>query len=92
MPTYWYKADDAAASCERCVEGFDLLQNLSDPALTTCVECKRPVHRIIRPPEVCTNQRWNTKKLLNDGNLKRMGFKKMVKNSSGQYENVLGND
>lgn len=89
MPTYWYKADDAEQACERCAEGFDVLQQLSDAPVAACLGCGRPVHRIVRAPEFCTNQRWNTKKMLADGNLKRMGFQKLVKNSSGKYEDVL---
>jgi putative FmdB family regulatory protein len=90
MPTYLYKSDDPESGCETCAESFELVQRLSEPALEVCPDCGSGVHRIIGRTPVCmTNRRWNTKKMLSDGNLKRLGFKKMVKESDGKYRDVL---
>lgn len=90
MPTYTYIADDAATECPICADGFETVQTLSEPPLTACPTCAQGVHRIVRrTAEVVTNQRWNTKKMLSDGNLKAKGFKKLVKQSDGKYRDVL---
>ena len=38
---------------------------------------------------VATSQRWNEKKLLSDDNLRKNGFKKLVKSGDGKYVDVL---
>jgi hypothetical protein len=92
MPNYCYKADDAASECPICADGFETTQTLSEPPLATCPSCEKPVHRIVRRdnmPQMVPHQRWNTKKILSDGNLKKQGFKKLMKDSSGKYVDVL---
>ena len=92
MPNYCYKADDEASDCPMCADGFETTQALSEAALTACPSCEKPVHRIIRNgsmPQMVPNQRWNTKKILSDGHLKKCGFKKLVKDGSGKYVDVL---
>jgi putative FmdB family regulatory protein len=90
MPTYCYKADDEASECPMCSDGFETMQAISETPLTACPSCEKPMHRIIRVlPQVVPNQRWNTKKILSDGNLKKQGFKKLMKDSSGKYVDVL---
>jgi len=91
MPTYRYRAvDTEAADCPICSDGFETMQPLSDPALEACPSCEAPIRRVIGKAPVCvTNTRWTQKKLLSDGNLKKHGFKKLVKKSDGTYENVL---
>jgi putative FmdB family regulatory protein len=90
MPTYCYKADDTASECPICADGFETMQTLSETPLAACPSCEKPVHRIVRlMPQVVPNQRWNTKKILSDGHLKKCGFKKLVKDSSGKYHDVL---
>ena len=39
MPIYAYQAKKPEASCEKCKDGFDLRQPLSDPALEICPWC-----------------------------------------------------
>jgi putative FmdB family regulatory protein len=91
VPTYCYKAD-APDDCPMCADGFETVQTLSDPALAACPTCEKPIHRIISigtMAQCVPNQRWNTKKLLSDGNLKKNGFKKLMKDGSGKYVDVL---
>jgi putative FmdB family regulatory protein len=90
MPTYTYKSDDQASDCPMCADGFETVQALSEAPLAACPTCEQGVHRIVRNlPQCVPNQRWNTKKILSDGNLKKNGFKKLVKDSSGKYVDVL---
>jgi putative FmdB family regulatory protein len=88
MPNYRYRAVEPA-ECETCTPGFEVLQRLSDEPISICPECEAPVRRVIGKTNYVTHQRWNTKKMLSDGNLKRLGFKKMVKESDGKYVDVL---
>ena len=90
MPNYNYRATEPEEqSCEHCEAGFQELQALSADPLTECPKCSAPIRRVIQKPQAMTNRRWNTKKMLSDGNLKRLGFKKLVKESDGKYVDVL---
>jgi hypothetical protein len=91
MPTYRYRAVDVEAStCDFCSKpGFETIQKLSEAPVEICPECKESVRRVIGKIECMTNRRWNTKKMLKDDNLKRLGFKKLVKQSDGNYRDVL---
>lgn len=90
MPNYNYRAaEPEEQSCEHCEAGFQELQALSADPLTECPKCSAPIRRVIQKPQAMTNRRWNTKKMLSDGNLKRLGFKKLVKESDGKYVDVL---
>lgn len=90
MPNYVYKKKDPQASgCDACSEGFMFMQRLSDDPLERCPECETAIRRAIGRSQCMTNRRWNTKKMLSDGNLKRLGFKKMVKEGDGKYRDVL---
>jgi len=90
VPNYAYRArDPESSSCDACGEGFEVLQALSDDPLQTCPECEAPVRRVIGGAQCVLNPTWDTKKKLSDGNLKRLGFKKLVKEGDGQYRDVL---
>lgn len=88
MPNYRYRSRAADASCPNCAEGFEVLQTISDDPLTTCPECGGEVRRVIGVTQFNANPK-NTKKMLSDGNLKRLGFKKLVKEGDGKYRDVL---
>ena len=62
---------------------------MSDPRLEACPECEAPVRRVIRGAGAALVDPKNTKKMLSDGNLKKLGFKKLVKESDGKYVDVL---
>ncbi len=89
MPTYRYKATDET-DCTNCRPGFEIVQKISDDALVECPTCGVKIRRVIGKIQF-TNRHWNTKKLTSDGNLKRLGFKKLVKQSDGKYVDVLRN-
>lgn len=44
MPIYEYKCDNGHV--------FDVMQKMSDEALTECVECGAPAHRVLTAPAV----------------------------------------
>jgi predicted nucleic acid-binding Zn ribbon protein len=52
MPTYGYKAFDPEKSCRYCRSGFEIVQRITEPALTICLRCKNPVHRLLFAPTV----------------------------------------
>ena len=52
MPTYEYRATNTEMCCDRCRLGFDLIQRMSEPALSCCPNCKNPVCRVIFAPTV----------------------------------------
>ena len=91
MPTYRYRAKDLeACKCEYCTQpGFEVVQTMSDDPVAECPECKTVVRRVIGRVDNWINRRWNTKKMLSDGNLKRLGFKKLERQSDGKYVDVL---
>jgi putative FmdB family regulatory protein len=89
MPNYAYRAQDVETACEHCAERFVVIQRISDDPLSDCPECQTQVRRVIMRSHTITNRRYNTKAMLSDGNLKRLGFKKLVKESDGKYVDVL---
>jgi len=50
MPTYAYRAIDLSSSCDRCQSGFEIIQRMTEPALTQCPYCKNPIQRILFAP------------------------------------------
>ena len=86
MPTYRYQAVDDT-KCDFCPNGFEVFQPIAENALTKCPKCEAKVERVIGP--VGINLRPSSKTLLRDDNLKKHGFKKLVKDDSGQYVDVL---
>ena len=39
MPTYVYEAADAGKACDKCRDGFEVVQKLGDAKLETCPVC-----------------------------------------------------
>lgn len=87
MPTYCYVAAEDSRGCARCKAGFDFIQPMSDPPLPACPHCGEAVKRAITAPGV--NTQMSDKAKSSDKNLKRLGFKKLVKEGEGRYRNVL---
>jgi putative FmdB family regulatory protein len=84
---------EADRDCPVCGDGFETVQRISEPALTECPSCEGSLQKIFRTaPHYVGEHRWNEKKLLSDGNLRKNGFKKLVKKSDGTYEDVLAKD
>ncbi len=79
MPIYKYKADDKG--CDKCKDGFEIMQQMSDKNLTKCPDCGQPVHKV---PALCNG----FSPFLSNSNLRDKGFTKMVKRGDGSYEKV----
>lgn len=84
MPTYCYRVEEGAKGCPHCSEIFEVVQRMSDAALTVCPQCGAAVERIIVPYGVYfyTDRE---KQMLSDKNLSRMGFTKLVREEKGVY-------
>jgi putative FmdB family regulatory protein len=52
MPIYEYEAKSSGRKCRKCSSGFEVIQRLSDPPLSSCPECGGEVRRRISRPRV----------------------------------------
>lgn len=52
MPTYAYRAVDSEKSCDYCRQSFEVIQRMTDSALTLCPQCKNPISRVLFAPAV----------------------------------------
>jgi putative FmdB family regulatory protein len=52
MPTYEYRVTDPKKGCDRCRSGFEVIQRITQPALTLCPHCKNEVSRVLFAPAV----------------------------------------
>jgi len=88
MPTYVYqviKPDESEG------EIFEVIQKMSEPALTVHPETGEPVQRVITAPNL--PGKWSdaaTKNKLSDKNLDRLGFTKYQRAGDGTYEKRAG--
>ncbi|HTL54009.1 MAG TPA: zinc ribbon domain-containing protein [Planctomycetota bacterium] len=77
MPIYEYEhLKNHGTTCEPV---FELMQAMSDPSLTVCPTCGKPVRRIISLSTGKVNKFSKT-------NLKEKGFTKLVRRDKGVYE------
>jgi len=87
MPIYTYRARNEEKSCTYCKVEFETLQKIRDDALTNCPECGAEVVRLLHGLRKIEDT--STSKMLSDDNLRKHGFKKLVKRSKGQYDEVV---
>jgi putative FmdB family regulatory protein len=80
MPIYEYQAADTTLCCDKCRPGFDILQRISEPTLTSCPDCGNPVIKLISAPSV-----GGSKSDL-DSRAKASGFTKLKRLGKGEYE------
>jgi len=88
MPTYVYQVIKPDGS-----EGeiFEVVQKMSEPALTKHPETGEPVQRVITAPNIAGN--WSdaaSKNKLSDKNLDKLGFTKYQRAGDGTYEKRAG--
>ncbi|RMH13113.1 MAG: FmdB family transcriptional regulator [Planctomycetota bacterium] len=89
MPTYVYEVLDDSG--EGTGEFFELVQPITDEALTTHPETGRPVRRV--PQAFNIAGKWSdlkSKSQLSNKNLERLGFTKYEKRGDGYMERVAG--
>ncbi|GAB4273408.1 MAG: hypothetical protein Kow0029_13070 [Candidatus Rifleibacteriota bacterium] len=87
MPIYTYRAKDPEKSCDKCRDSFETIQSIREDALSHCPECNNELVRIIHPAQSYEDR--SESKLLSDSNLKKHGFKKLVKTDKGKYDEVV---
>ncbi len=80
MPIYEYEAKDSKKCCDHCRESFELMQKISDAALTHCPECGAALIKLISTHSVGASQTGF------DDRAKSAGFSKLKKTSKGEYE------
>lgn len=88
MPTYVYQVitDDGSEG-----EIFEVVQRMSEDALTKHPETGEPVQRIPAPPTILGN--WTdhaTNQKLSNKNLDRLGFTKYERAGDGHFEKKAG--
>jgi putative FmdB family regulatory protein len=84
MPIYEYKCQEKR-HCSLCVDGFDRLERITDPALTTCPQCGAKVKRVISAPNLT-----RASPSLESNNLEKHGFTQYRKASKGVYQKTAG--
>ncbi|MEM8783127.1 MAG: zinc ribbon domain-containing protein [Planctomycetota bacterium] len=70
---------------------FEVMQRMSEPALTKHPTTGQPVRRLIQPPNIAG--KWSesgARQTLSDRNLAERGFTKYVKTGDGSYEKTTG--
>ena len=81
MPIYEYSSrDPEKAGCDKCAEGFEVLQKISDPPLERCPACGAPVVRLVSAPSLGRS----VSSL--DDRAKNAGFTKLKRLGKGEYE------
>ena len=88
MPIYVYQVITDDGSEGAC---FEVVQKMSDEALTKHPATGAPVRRIPQAPTIPGHGSDHaTKKMLNDKNLDRIGFTKYERAGDGHYEKKAG--
>ena len=84
MPTYVYEAVEGETGCPQCNIGFEVRHGMDEPAPGKCPRCGGKIRKRITAPQI-SKGRWNEKRTLSDGNLKRHGFKKLTNEGDGKF-------
>lgn len=84
MPIYEYQAT-GPDSCDYCIDGFDVMQKLSDEPVKFCPECYNPVRRKISAPNLAS-----LAPSLSNENIEKHGFTQFRKVEKGVYEKTAG--
>jgi putative FmdB family regulatory protein len=50
MPTYEYRAVIPEKSCDYCLQGFEVIQRMTEPSLVRCPRCQNEVRRVLFAP------------------------------------------
>lgn len=89
MPTYVYEVIKHDGSGG---ERFELVQPMSDDAITVHPETDQPVRRVIQPFQIsgASSLMKADRALADDGKLEKLGFTKYVKSGDGKYDRVVG--
>jgi putative FmdB family regulatory protein len=81
MPVYEYEHTDSPCALGRV---FEFVQSLNEPALKKCPRCNQPVKKLISLVGHSVPK--------TNGELRDLGFTKLVKRDDGVYENVTARE
>jgi len=84
MPIYEYAA--SAKGCPHCEGHFDMLQKMSEDALTHCPQCGAAIVRVISAPSVAVGGAH----LLKESHVAKHGFTQYRRAGKGVYEKTAG--
>jgi len=88
MPTYVYAVVKPDGSLG---EHFEVIQKMSDPALTKHPETGAPVQKVLQAPMLGgQHSEAADRRKTSDANLDRLGFTKYQKVGDGKYEKTAG--
>lgn len=91
MPIYMYRAvlkkKNEVRKCEHCAKPFEVVQRMSDEALTVCPQCSGAIERVIMAPNLNGAGKVKTP---SDAQLARSGFTQYKKKGKGYYEKSFG--
>ena len=81
MPVYEYEHTQSS-----CLLGhvFEVVQSMNDDQLKLCPQCHQPVNKLISLVGITVPK--------SNGELRDLGFTKLVKRDDGVYENVTARD
>ena len=82
MPLYVYEAKKRGNSCEKCRDGFEITQRLSDEKLKHCPQCGCEIYRVIQAPGL-THSKTDL-----HYRAKRAGFHTLKRVNKGEYEKM----
>ena len=81
MPVYEYEHTKTSCSLGRI---FEVVQSIKDTQLKMCPQCHQPVSKLISMVGIAVPK--------SNGELRDLGFTKLVKREDGVYENVTARD
>lgn len=84
MPTYEYRST-AEPGCSFCADGFEVVRKISDPELTACPECGKPVTQVLSAAGISRSGPG-----LDRENIEKHGFTQYRKSGKGVYEKTAG--
>jgi len=84
MPIYEYST--TGKGCPHCKAHFDVLQKLTEAALTQCPQCGAAVARVIGAPSVAMG----STHMLKESNVAKKGFTQYRRAGNGVYEKTAG--
>ncbi|MEO1232701.1 MAG: FmdB family transcriptional regulator [Myxococcota bacterium] len=88
MPTYVYETLPREGEEP---QRFEIIQRMSDPALSEHPETGVPIQRIIMAPALAMKHSASRQRdVLSDANLKRHGFTRYERAGEGTYERTAG--
>ena len=81
MPVYEYEHTGTTCHLGRI---FEVVQSVNDPTLKICPQCRQPVNKLISLVGISVSK--------SNGELRDLGFTKLVRRDDGVYENVTARD